>query len=150
MLSTLLAIRGSELPLPVAIIGTVFFFIYLMTRTTARERESKRRIELVEKALSHGHIDEATKREMLAAVTGQRDATGRISPTMAAGWVGLFVGLGLTAAALIGAGDARDLWLPAVMTTAISFGVISLPLAQRELQDRRDVRQTGGERHARP
>ena len=48
------------------------------------------------------------------------------------GWIGLFVGLGL----MVLAAESGRYWEPAVIVTAISFAMLSLPLAAREFQSR--------------
>ena len=124
--------------LPVFIVGLVFSFVYLLVRLSARERDQRRRIELVERALENGAIDDQTKRELLGAVTNKRTPTG-YHPLFLLGWVGLFAGLGM-----IGISMGNDHWLsPAIMTTAVSFGVLSVPLAARELQSRKHAVEAG-------
>lgn len=125
-----LALRGTELP--VVLVGTVFFFVYLMSRAGAREREQKRRLELVEKALESGAIDERTKRELVEAVTAK--PPGLAHPLFLIGWVGLFAGIGMIVLATT---NQPYLWEPAILTAAVSFGVLSVPIASRELQSRR-------------
>ena len=125
-----LALRGTELP--IYIVGIVFFFVYLMTRVSSREKVQKARLELVERALESGAIDESTKRELLEAVT--RKPQSLAHPLVLLGWIGLFAGIGMIVLASM---DDAYLWKPAILTTAISFGVLSLPIASRELQSRR-------------
>ena len=89
---------------------------------------------LVERALESGAIDEATKRELLAAVAhrGRRPQAG-VHPIFVLGWVGLFAGLGMIGISL----EQPRWWPPAILVTAISFGVLSVPLAAREMQSRK-------------
>ncbi len=131
---THLALRSTELP--IFIVGIVFFFIYLVVRVSARERENRRRLELIEKALDSGTIDERTKRELVEAVAKKPLGRARegVHPVFTLGWIGLFAGIGMVIVAL---GEERW-WRPAVMTTAISFGVLSVPMAVRELQSRKE------------
>ena len=123
-------IRG--LDLPVFIVGIVFFFVYLTSRASARERDQKRRIELIERALQSGVVDDATKRELLAAVANDTWYGAHGRPSFLFGWIGLFVGIGLIILAM----DDGELWKPAVIISAISFGVLSLPIAAREFHSR--------------
>ena len=120
---------------PVFVILIVFLFVYLVIRLSTREKELRRRIELVERALESGAIDDETKRQLLEAVTNRRHglAPGH-HPVFVIGWVGLFAGLGMMGIATTG---LYHWWPAAIMTTAISFGVLSVPLAARELQSRR-------------
>jgi hypothetical protein len=126
-----LALRGTEVP--IFIVGIVFLFIYLMTRVTAREREQRRRMELIERALESGSVDESIKKELLAAVTDKRRPGHRTHPVFLLGWVGLCAGVGMMVIAL----NYSYWWEPAILTTAISFGVLSVPIAAREIQSRR-------------
>ena len=119
--------------LPVFIVGIVFFFVYLIVRISAHERDQRRRIDLVERALESGVIDDATKRELLEVVTHQRKRGAGPHPVFALGWVGLFAGLGMIGISM----DQYHWWPAGLLTTAVSFGVLSVPLAAREMQSRK-------------
>ena len=123
--------------IPLAIVTLSFAFLYLVMRLHSRDREQQRRAVLVEKALESGAIDDATKRELLDAVTrrSSRRTTPSPHPLLMLGWLGLFVGGGMMIIAT--EPSSRDLWKPAVLVTLISFGVMSLPIAMRELQARK-------------
>ena len=126
------AARGPDVA--VAIVAIVFVFIYLMVRITTREREQRRRLDLVAQALQSNQLDDRTKRELLAAV-GAAPREARIPLWTALGWIGLAVGISLL---ILGETmSQRDLWAPGVLVTAVSFAVLSLPIAARELQGRR-------------
>lgn len=125
---TYLAFRGAEILL---IFGAGVFLAYLITRRSNRDRDLQRRIDLVERALDSGQIDEHTKRELLAAATAPVGTHWH--PALVAGWVGLFSGLGMIALALM---YYRDWWETGIMVTAVSLGVISVPIGMRELQGR--------------
>lgn len=137
-----LAFRGTELP--IAIVGIVFVFVYLLVRINVRERMQKRRIELVETAVRSGAIDAATKRELVAAVTGERRPRRTAHPLFLVGWVGLFVGAAMI---VISAqmGHMEHMLAPGILVTAISFAVLSLPIAARELQARSQGHDARGE-----
>lgn len=124
--------RSAEFPL--LVVAIVFVYVFLVYQTKHRHRDRERRIELVERALESGAIDDTTKRELVAAVVG--GSTSGMHPLLAVGWIGLFAGLGMIGLAF---GD-YPMWRPGIMTTAISFGVVSLPLASRELNQRRTER----------
>ena len=109
-----------------------FTFAYLMSRLKVCDRERGRRAALLERALDSGAIDDATKRELLAAVTG-KPTTARGHSVLVAGWIGLSVGIGLIVLAMM----HRMSWEPAILITAVSFGVLSVPMAMREMQARR-------------
>ena len=120
--------------LPVFIVGIVFGFVYLIVRISAHEKDQRRRIELVERALDSGAIDAQTKRELVETVANARAKAGP-GAVFSLGWVGLFAGLGMIGTGL--ALEPYDWWPAGIMTTAISFGVLSIPLAARELQSRK-------------
>ena len=136
-MSSMLA-RGSEL-LSVPIVAIVFGFVYLMVRVSARERERRfereRRYALLEKAIESGAIDERTKRELLETVTDRP----RSSPSqpwtlpavlLASGWVGIFAGAALV---LVGTIEDQDLVPIGTIVGLVSFGIVSVPVALREL-----------------
>ena len=116
-----------------AFVFYAFIFMIVVVRIAQRDSENKRNTALIEKALDNGTIDEATKRQLLERVAGQKKGPSSI---FMFGWVGLFVGLGML---VLGMADSDDWLVPAVLTTAISFGVLSTPIAMRELQARQQA-----------
>ncbi len=126
--------------LPVFIIGIVFFFVYQMVRLSAKERDDKRRIDLVEKAMEKGDLDAATKRQLVQAVVGE---SPRWSPLLVIGWLGLCVGLGMLAVACLSYGNER-MFQQAILVTCGGFGLLSLPIAMRELGKMQATRSVSG------
>jgi len=121
--------RGAELP--IVIVAIVFVFVYLRSRVVAHERTQKRKIELVERALESGVLDQATKRELVQAITGRAPRRGT-HWLFLLGWIGLFVGVALV---ILGV-DNDDLWPAAIVVTCVSFAVLTIPIASRELHAR--------------
>lgn len=131
----------------------MFLFTFLASRNEQRERSRRLqlRTDLVERALESGAIDESTKRELLDVVTGKveqarKDAAkeagvGAGSKTLfVLGWLGLFAGLGMLTLHLL---EAGDYWfIPAILTSTVGFGALSMPLAMRELHARRELGRT--------
>ncbi len=125
-----LAARGPDTA--VAIVAIVFVFVYLILRIATREREQKRRLDLVAQALQAGQLDERLRHELLGAVA----APGPKTPIwVVLGWLGLFAGIGLLIVAATT--NERDMWPAGIMVTAVSFAVLSLPIAAREMQGRK-------------
>lgn len=119
--------------IPIAIVTIVFFFVYLMVRQSSKERDEKRRLELIDRALEHGQIDPDTKRALLGAVVHRKE---RRSPLLVVGWLGMCTGVGMLLMVWINPGGVYykpETWHAAIMITAISFGMLSLPIATREL-----------------
>ena len=128
--------RGGEMT--VWIVAIVFGFVYMVTRISAKEKAERRRLDLIERALDSGAIDEATQRELVASVV--KRPTQRMPWLFVAGWIGLFVGVGLI---VVGSMSHRmDYMLPqAIMVVTVSFAVLSLPIAAREFTSRTDPNQ---------
>lgn len=109
----------------------VMWVIFAITKRMDRQRENdKRSFDLVHKALDSGAIDAETK-AMLVRVVAERGAA-QVSPMFAVGWIGLFVG-----GAMIAAGsmtyEARDVLPAGIVVAVVSFGVLSMPIAAREM-----------------
>lgn len=143
MLSSSLGyLAGSEV-FSIPIVAVVFAFIYLTVRLQTREREARlereRKYRLLEKALESGAIDEATKRRLVETVARPEGAAGPPggSPAVvlgAIGWIGIFVGAALLVVGYLG---EEDLMHPGMLVALISFGLVSVPFALRELNARK-------------
>lgn len=110
-----------------------------------RSKERRARLQVLEKALNSGQLDDETRRSIAGSLSG---ATRRDRPqwltslyqgvvylcrhsVFVCGWIGIFVGVSMM---LIG--DAGD-FAGGVVTTLVCFGVVTVPLALRELEARR-------------
>ncbi len=94
----------------------------------------RQRYRVVEMALQHPAVDRETQRQLLEVVAQPTGLFGRLfRPRTVAtlGWLGMFIGLGCLAS-----GD-RDAEAAGPVIALISLGVLSLPLALRELDARR-------------
>jgi hypothetical protein len=116
----------------------VLVFVYAISRLSFRHKETERRLQLLEEAIRHGLIDREDKQQVLDALRASApDAHARGhaalggKPLMMLAWIGLFVGL-----VLLLSGD-RDAFQAGLIVIGVSFGVLSLPIAMRELETRR-------------
>ena len=132
----------ARLPMePVGLLTLIFGFIALMTITQNRAKERKERLRVIEDAIKNGNLEPDVKQELVGELTGRRPHRRRphVVPgpeirgkfVFGIGWLGLFTGIGLM---LMG---ERDVFEAGCLMTALSFGVVSLPLALRELDARK-------------
>ena len=117
-------------------------FGFLSTRGEQRERtrQLELKTQLVERALESGAIDDDMSRELLDVVTGKADQAERSSGTSQAfvlGWLGLFAGLAMIGTWAVGGNN--EWYEPGVLTSLVSFGLLSLPIAMREMRRHRDA-----------
>lgn len=105
---------------------------YAIFRGVERMRESSRRMELIEKALQSGQLDPDMRRELAKAL---KPATGGLSKLIfSAGWLGIF-GFGT----MLALDPPRQEFFVALFGLVMSFGVVTLPLALREVEARRNA-----------
>ena len=103
----------------------------LYFRARRRAEADDRRITLLDRALRSGSLDDATRRELLAVLRAEgRRQHG--AGAFAFGWVLLMAGLGMLAATIAD----HDWLVPGVLTAAVGFGILSVPIARRELHHR--------------
>lgn len=114
----------------IVVVSVVCFFVYLLSRLAAAEKDKKARLELIRAALQSGTIDEALKRELLAALaasTNERPPrSARGSVWAGFGWVAFCVGIALLF--LDGTFEAG------AIVAASGFALLSMPIAMREAQ----------------
>ncbi len=110
-----------------------------------RSRERKERLRVMEKALHSNQLDDETRRSIAHSLSGEarRDRPlwlvslyqGVVylcrHAVFVCGWIGMFVGAGLM---IIGDGE---MFAGGVMTALTSFGVVTVPMALREMEVRR-------------
>lgn len=119
----------------------IFAFIVAMVLVQNRAKERRERLRVIEEAIRDGHMDPATRQDLVAELTGRRppapqtpanaQAGRRTRWVFGAGWLGMCLGGGLMMA-----GD-RDAWEAGVVIIAIGFALVSLPLALREFERER-------------
>ena len=110
-----------------------------------RSRERRARLQVLEKALHSGQLDEETKRSLASSISGdpRRSRPEWLTSLyqgivylcrhsiFVCGWVGIFAGVAMM---LIG---GPDVFAGGVVTALVSFGIVTVPLALRELEARR-------------
>ena len=110
-----------------------------------RSRERKERLRVMEKALHSNQLDDETRRSIAHSLSGEarRDRPlwlvslyqGVVylcrHAVFVCGWIGMFVG-----AALMIISDG-EMFASGVMTALTSFGIVTVPMALREMEVRR-------------
>jgi hypothetical protein len=122
-----------------ALLLVIFAFIAVMSVIQNRTRERKERLRALEEAIRNGQLDDETKRDLVTELTGRRPRPhrgsvsehGRLALVFGLGWLGLFLGVGLMMS-----GD-NDAFEAGSVIAPLSFGLVTLPLALRELAARR-------------
>lgn len=133
------------------------FFGFLVAAVTVvwmtlRHKHRGERLRTIQRALDAGHIDEPTRRAVLDAMAADAQHSreflqvvlrngGRIVRTVlfVVGWLTLTIG-GLVLVGMVLFGASRYDIQDATIATAIGFGLVTLPLALREIDGRRSVR----------
>lgn len=129
----------NPLSMEVTALVVIFCFVSVMVASQNRARERREKLRIIEEAIRSGNLDAATQQEFVAELTGRRPEV-RPSESPAAsprsawarlafgiGWLCLFVGLALLAI------DDRDALYAGIVVAVIGFGLVTLPLALREL-----------------
>lgn len=98
----------------------------------AWQKSRSERLRILEDALRNDSIDAETKREILQTIQ-PRSGKNKDRLLFAVGWIGLFVGIGMLLS------DERDMVVPGAMFAAIGFGLITMPIAYREIEARRSA-----------
>lgn len=115
------------LVLPVAVVGIAAVAAICILAMVQRSRERGRRLELIEAALRNPSLPAETQRQLIQALQPKP-----VRWPFALGWLGVFAGIGMLFLGL----EGLPLWA-VVNLTALSFGLITLPLALREVEARR-------------
>lgn len=119
------AVSAGLVAICIVAIATGSVLAILMTVLRARER--RRRFELIETALRSQNLQPDVQRDLVRSLQPVR---GRA--TFVLGWFGLFGGIGWMCT------DPRaDDMRVAVVVTVVSFAMLTLPFALRELETRK-------------
>ena len=118
----------------------IFGFIAATTIFQNRARELREKLKILEEAIRSGNLDASMKRELVGELTGRRPQQpgpggqhaadrhgGWARLVFGIGWLGLFLGIGLIAM------DDRDTWQAGIAIASISFALVTLPIALKEL-----------------
>ena len=125
--------------------GAISFWTWIAHRAKLRQK----RLDVIQKAIENGNLDDATRREVLDALaregrTGSEWSSelGRQLAFLArnlvfvAGWLCMFIGAGCWIAGEIFGWYRNDIE-PAVIATFVGLGLVTVPIALRELESRR-------------
>lgn len=127
---------------PVVSLAIIFSFIYGLVWMKNRDNERRERLKLLEQALRADRIDPQLREQIIQSLAPEqvrRHAAqhppapvraGR-SLLLTLGWLTFFTGLGLL---LSGSRDGEE---AGVIVICVGFGMITLPIAMRELESRR-------------
>ena len=124
--------RGEE-----EVMAAMAFFGFCLTVAVLFYRNHTRRIRVLENVLQGGNLDDTSKQMLVAELTRPSVVVhailaiwnqGRLLAGI--GWIGIFLGIGML---FSGERDAIRIGVP---LACVSFGVLTLPFAFREL-DRR-------------
>lgn len=128
---------------PLIILFLVLGYALLRRWLDQCERAHADRVRLLEEALRNPHIDRQTVENLAYQMTGKRQP-GAVGPLLAVvigiGWVGWFLGIALLVASatrIVPADVVNEVWLGGWVVLSISFGVLTYPMALRELGVRR-------------
>ncbi len=126
---TMLGIRDDEAV--VIVLTTGFSAIALLALIRAWAKSRTERVALLRQALEHPALDDETKRQLIVTLAGHR-WSGLFHPKalVALAWIGIFIGIGCLVS-----GD-RDAEAAGPIIALISFGVLTVPFALRELEAR--------------
>jgi hypothetical protein len=140
------AMRNEEgVLIMMVLFGAISFWVWISHRAGLR----KQRLEVIQKAIESGNLDDATRREVLDALgrdgrTGSEWSSelGRQLAFLArnlvfvAGWLTMFIGAGCWIAGGIFGWYRTDIQT-AVIATFVGLALVTVPIALRELESRR-------------
>ena len=135
----ILASVGDEIPIMMIVFPFVFAVLVLFTWS----KHKQERFKLIQRALEAGNLDEVTRKQLVENLSGsgwmatlqQQLSFLARNVVFVVGWVGIFTGLGL--AGWGGIDGTEELLGMGLLVSLISFGVVTIPLALREVQGRR-------------
>ena len=121
----------------------VFTFVLLVIGLSIWSKHKHARFKLIEKALESTSLDEESRKQLLDGLTSsgwvallqQQFTFLARNVVFVCGWLGIFTGIGM--ASWGGANDIEELLGIGLLVGFIGLGVVTVPLALRELQDRR-------------
>jgi hypothetical protein len=130
----------------VAVIG-LFLMVIAIVWIGTRYKYKSERLRTIQMAIQAGQLDENTRqalREILAPNVLQRSrdgllvSSGRLLSRLlfVVGWLTMVIGGVLFAGMIVMGGSAQDIE-GAGIATAVGFGLVTLPIAMRELDARR-------------
>ncbi len=132
----------------VPVIALVFGFVLVVIVLGTRAKQKSERMRLMEKALQASSLDDETRRVLLDQLSGRNQQRPEWLATLSqhlaflsrnaffvVGWIGLFTGIALW---VVGMGfGPEEMGFAGVITALVSFGVVTVPMALREVERRR-------------
>ena len=132
----------------VPVIALVFGFVLVVIVLGTRAKHKSERMRLMEKALQASSLDDETRRVLLDQLSGRNKQRPEWLATLSqhlvflsrnaffvVGWIGLFTGIALW---VVGMGfGPEEMGFAGVITALVSFGVVTVPMALREVERRR-------------
>jgi hypothetical protein len=121
---------------------TLFGFITVWSWIAHRARLRQKRFDVIQKAIESGNLDEATRRtegrhgSEWGRALGQQAAFLMRNLLFVAGWLTMCIGAGCWVAGEMFGWGRWDIE-PAVIATFVGFGLVTVPIALRELESRR-------------
>lgn len=91
-------------------------------------KHRQERLRVLDETLKSGDLDPDTKRQIVQSLQGGFPIRTIL---FSIGWIAIFLGVGLIAA------DDRDAFYAGIVIAPIGFGIVTLPLALREIEARK-------------
>ncbi len=131
-----------------SILAIILPFTLVVIVLGTRAKQKGDRMRLMEKALQAGSLDDETRRVLLDQLSGRNKQRPEWLTTLSqhlvflsrnaffvVGWIGLFTGIALW---VVGMGfGPEEMGFAGVITALVSFGVVTVPMALREVERRR-------------
>ena len=126
----------------------VLGFSLIVILVGVRAKQKSEGMRLMEKALQAGSLDDATRRALLDQLSGRSKQRPEWISTLyqhllflsrhavfVVGWIGLFIGIAMLVVGMTF--GPPEMGYAGVFTALASFGVVTVPLALREVERRR-------------
>lgn len=114
-------------------LAIIFPFVLAVVYIQNKSKENREKLRLLEEAIRGGHLDEQMKADLMHGLVGRRRPQRHFKLSrllFGIGWLALFVGIGIMIA------DDRHSFTAGCIVSAIGFGLVTMPLAYRELDSR--------------
>ena len=131
-----------------SILAIVLPFALVVIVLGMRAKQKGDRMRLMEKALKAGSLDDETRRVLLDQLSGRNKQRPAWLTTLSqhllflsknalfvVGWIGLFTGISLLVVGM--SFGPEELGIAGIITSLVSFGVVTVPMALREVERRR-------------
>ena len=131
-----------------SVLSLILGFVLVVIVLSMRAKQKSERMRLMEKALQADTLDDDTRRVLLDQLSGRNSQRPQWLASLyqhllflsknalfVVGWMGMFTGIALL---VVGMGfDREELGFAGVITALVSFGVVTVPMALREVERRR-------------